>query len=86
MKFDAKLLALSALAALAACEGGADDNLAATAEQGVESLGDDIANVAEDAANTASEVGAAVENGAEAAADELSGDNDAGNASDRNQN
>jgi hypothetical protein len=81
MKLTAKLLALSAFAALAACSGSADENIAAAAENDVESLGDDIANVAEDAANTASDVGAAVENGAEAAADELTGDNAAGNGS-----
>jgi hypothetical protein len=78
MKLTVKLLALCAAAALAGCEGRADENLAAAAENGVEAVGEAAEDVADAAANTAGEVGAAVENGVESATDELE-DDDAGN-------
>jgi hypothetical protein len=55
-------IAAAALLLLAGCEGQADENLAAAAENGVEAVGEGLENVAEDAGNVVEQAGDAVGN------------------------
>jgi hypothetical protein len=80
MKNVRKLAVVAAAAlGLAACEGRADENLAASAEN----IAGDVGNLAEDAANgavnVANDVGSAVGNGVDAAGNSLD-ENNSGNA------
>ena len=72
MKPILKTVAAAAVLILAAgCEGSADENIGAAAENFIDEVGPDVENAAEDVANTASRVGGAIENGADTAVGEL---------------
>jgi uncharacterized lipoprotein NlpE involved in copper resistance len=72
MKKSSLMVAAAAFLVLAGCEGRADENGAAAAENVVEDLGAELENAAGDAVNAAEDVGAAVANGAEAVANDVS--------------
>lgn len=71
MKLGATLIGLSALVLLSGCEGSADENLAAAAENGAGAIVEGVEDAAGAAANVAEDVGDAAANGAKAVGNEV---------------
>ena len=66
MRKVAQAIGICALGLLAACEVNVDENTAAAAQNGLDNLGNNLEEAARDSVNTAGDIGAAVENQAQA--------------------
>jgi hypothetical protein len=71
MKLGATVIGLSALVLLSACEGSADENIAAAAENGAGAVVEGVEDAAGAVANVAEDAGAAAVNGARAVGNEV---------------